>query len=172
MMSVELALTAVSGIVVRPPAVPSVGRTVIGVAVARSVDDVGAVASPITWPGNIGMPGRPAPQSSSGVLSVSSRQEEQTGVWAPNVSSPGSEAVEDPGESPDAVYAAMDKDPSSPFSREPGTMVIPVDYTSEGQSGPGSDDECPGSRRRRKLTCKQTTPSSRFRLSRRHYLRL
>ena len=47
--------------------------------------------------------GQPTPQPASGVLPVSSRQEEQAGVPASNASPPGSEAVGVPDEGPDAV---------------------------------------------------------------------
>ena len=41
----------------QPPTVPSVGRTVTGVAVAHSGDDVRAVVHLAIWPGNAEMPG-------------------------------------------------------------------------------------------------------------------
>ena len=110
--------------------------------------------------------GQPAPQPASGVLPVSSRKEEQAGVPAPDASPPGTEAVEDPDVSLDAVVDdAMEEVRPPPVKvvsddDMPHVMIVPVEFTPGDYSEP-EDFGSSGRQRRRK---RKRVPKGQFSL--------
>ena len=122
--------------------------------------------------------GQPTPQPTSGVLPVTPRQEEQVRVPAPDASLPGTEAVEDPDVSLDAVVDdAMEgaRPPLLPSPAVPGANLVssdddatrvvflPMEFTPGGDTdseGPGKGSS--GSPRHRKPKRKRKFPKNRY----------
>ena len=115
--------------------------------------------------------GQPAPQPASGVLPVSSRKEEQAGVPAPGASLPGTEAVEDPDVSPDAVVDDAMEGVRPPPLQSPAesdddltrVIILPVEYTagSESEDPVRGSSDSPRQRRRKR---KRRLPVKRYSL--------